>query len=180
MQRRSFLVFGAAAGSFGSRVLGGAAVGAMAAAGPAVAQARGPVTNLPLPRFVSLKSREGNARRGPSMAHRIDWVFTRRDMPLRVTGEYEHWRRVEDIEGVGGWMHHALLSGTRTAIVTRDLAALRIQADPRAPVIAYLEAGVIGRVLRADDGWCRLRADGLRGWTELGALWGVERHERIG
>ncbi|CAN0603746.1 unnamed protein product, partial [Ectocarpus sp. 12 AP-2014] len=36
---------------------------------------RGKVTNLPIPRFVSLKAEEGNARRGPSLSHRIDWVF---------------------------------------------------------------------------------------------------------
>ena len=39
--------------------------------------ARGAVTNLPLPRYVSLKTGEGNARRGPGSTHRIDWVFTR-------------------------------------------------------------------------------------------------------
>jgi SH3-like domain-containing protein len=61
------------------------------AAGPAWAEDRGPVTNLPLPRFVSLKASEGNVRRGPSLTHRIDWVFTRRDMPLEITAEHGHW-----------------------------------------------------------------------------------------
>ncbi|HCB53418.1 MAG TPA: hypothetical protein DEP41_06205, partial [Rhodobacter sp.] len=36
----------------------------------------GQVTSFPLPRYVSLKSREGNARRGPSLTHRIDWIFS--------------------------------------------------------------------------------------------------------
>ena len=44
----------------------------------------GCVTNLPLPRFVSLKGSEGNARRGPGLTHRIDWVFTRAGMPLML------------------------------------------------------------------------------------------------
>ena len=71
----------------------------------------GPVTNLPLPRFVSLKASEANVRRGPSLDHRIDWVFRHRDMPLRVTAEFGHWRRVEDNEGQGGWIYYTLLSG---------------------------------------------------------------------
>ena len=58
---------------------------AFALAGGAVAQDRGQVTNLPMPRYVSLKAAEGNVRRGPSLTHRIDWVFQRRDMPLRIT-----------------------------------------------------------------------------------------------
>jgi SH3-like domain-containing protein len=66
---------------------------------------RGPVTGLPLPRYVSLKASEANVRRGPSLTHRIDWVFKRRDMPLRITAEFGHWRRVEDRDGAGGWVH---------------------------------------------------------------------------
>src|SRR5690606_30146215 len=108
-------------------------VAAVLAAALAAAQApaadrlssRGPVTNLPIPRFVSLKGSEGNARRGPSTAHRIDWVFVRRDMPLEVIGEYENWREVRDKDGATGWVHYTLLSGVRTVIVEQDLAALR-------------------------------------------------------
>ena len=74
-------------------------------AGTAVADQYGSVTNLPLPRYVSMKASEGNARRGPSLSHRIDWVFKRRHMPLRITAEHGHWRRVEDRDGMGGWVH---------------------------------------------------------------------------
>ena len=81
-----------------------AAVVLVALASSVGAAERGPVTNLPMPRYVSLKADEGNARRGPSLSHRIDWVFTRRDMPLEVTAEYGHWRRVQDRDGQGGWV----------------------------------------------------------------------------
>ena len=40
-----------------------------------IAAERGPVTNLLMPRYVSLKATEANARRGPSLSHRIDWIF---------------------------------------------------------------------------------------------------------
>lgn len=139
----------------------------------------GPVTGLPLPRFVSLKSGEGNARRGPGMTHRVDWVFRRRGMPLRVTAEFEHWRRVEDAEGLGGWMHHSLLSGVRTVLVVDDMTALRLQADERAPVTAWLEAGVVARVLSCGPEWCRLDAERLRGWAPRAALWGVDAAETL-
>jgi SH3-like domain-containing protein len=116
----------------------------------------GCVTNLPLPRFVSLKGSEGNARRGPGLTHRIDWVFTRAGMPLRITAEYENWRRVEDAEGAGGWVHYSLLSGVRTVLVTLDMAELRDAPDTDAPVVAQAELGVIGRVLECNTAWCRV------------------------
>jgi SH3-like domain-containing protein len=155
-----------------------AAVAVQPAAAPAAPETRrGPETGLPLPRYVSLKTSEGRARRGPNRTHRIDWVFARRDMPLRVTAEFEHWRRVEDHEGQGGWMHHALLSGVRTVLVTEDLAAMRAMPQPGAPEVAYLQAGVVARVLRCEPDWCRLGVDGHRGWVGREALWGVEPHE---
>ena len=134
---------------------------------------RGCVTNLPLPRFVSLKGSEGNARRGPGLTHRIDWVFTRAGMPLRVTAEYENWRRVEDHEGAGGWVHFALLSGARTALVTLDMAEIRAAPDASATVIAQAELGVIGRLVECRPGWCRLVVEGTRGWISTSAIWGV-------
>ncbi len=137
------------------------------------AQDRGPVTNLPMPRFVSLKAAEGNVRRGPSLTHRIDWVFKRRDMPLEITAEYGHWRRVRDRDGQGGWVHYSLLSGARTVIIEEDLLALYSKPDPAASINAHLEMGVVARLGKCGPKWCRLTADGQRGWAKKAALWGV-------
>lgn len=140
---------------------------------------RGSVTSLPLPRFVSLKTGEGNARRGPGLTHRIDWVFTRAGMPLRITAEYEHWRRVEDAEGAGGWVHYSLLSGVRSVLVLRDMAEFRQLPDPNADVLFQAEMGVIGKVVECRGGWCRVSVDGDKGWVEEAALWGVDPGEQI-
>ena len=138
---------------------------------------RGAVTNLPIPRFVSMKAAEGNVRRGPSLSHRIDWVFKRRDMPLEITGEYGHWRRVRDRDGAGGWIHYSLLSGARTVLVETEMLDLHVRPDPRTPVAARLEQGVVARLGRCDESWCRLSSGGFRGWAPKTALWGVAPEE---
>jgi len=147
---------------------------AVLAAAAAVAEERGPVTNLPIPRFVSLKADEAYVRRVPGTDHRVDWVFTRRDMPLQVVGEFANWRRVVDRDGAGGWVHYTLLSGVRSVIVDVDLTPLRTRPEPGADVNAYLEAGVIARLDTCQGGWCRLVAGGRRGWAEAAALWGLD------
>lgn len=141
------------------------------------AQDRGPVTNLPLPRYVSLKASEGNVRRGPSLTHRIDWVFKRKDVPLEITAEHGHWRRVRDRDGVGGWIHYSLLSGARTAIIEHDMLELLSQPDQQSMVVARLEMGVIARVMKCSQTWCRLSAAGYKGWAPKARLWGVEPDE---
>ncbi|WP_390923778.1 SH3 domain-containing protein [Parasedimentitalea psychrophila] len=149
----------------------------LSAGNPAPEHPRGSVTNLPLPRFVSMKASEGNVRRGPSLTHRIDWVFKRRDMPLEITAEYGHWRRVRDRDGVGGWVHYALLSGTRTVLIEEDMLTVRAQPNKNAPVTAAFELGVVARLGACSPNWCRISAGGYRGWVPKAKLWGVTPQE---
>lgn len=143
----------------------------------AAAEDRGPVTNLPMPRYVSMKASEGYARRGPSSTHRIDWVFVRRNMPLRVVGEYGHWRRVQDREGAGGWMHYSLLSGNRTVIVEPTELDLRKRPAADAAITAKLTQGVVAWLGECAEGWCMVEVEDSEGWVEQVELWGVEPGE---
>lgn len=143
----------------------------------AQAAERGPETNLPLPRYVSLKASEANVRRGPSKGHRIDWVYQRRDLPLQVTAEHGHWRRVRDRDGAGGWVHYTLLSGVRTVLVEQDLVPIYDRPDDRSPIAARLQLGVIARLGKCSIEWCELEAGGYDGWARKTALWGVEAAE---
>jgi len=159
--------------SCGERILALVIVAAALTTGPALAEERGSVTNLPVPRFVSLKATEGNVRRGPSLTHRVDWVFTRRDMPLEITAEYGHWRRVRDRDGAGGWVHYSLLSGVRTVIVDEPMLELHLRPDIATQVTAQLEVGVVARLGDCDETWCHLTADGYKGWAPKSKIWGV-------
>lgn len=152
-----------------------AAFGIVASAQESVAV--GPETNLPIPRFVSLKANESNVRRGPSLSHRIDWVFQRKSMPLQVVAEYGHWRKVTDRDGQGGWVHYTMLSGVRTVLVETDMLPLLAQPNTDAIENAVLEEGVIARLGECGPEWCRLNADGYRGWARKDVLWGVRADE---
>lgn len=154
-----------------------ATLAAIAIAGAVWAADRGPVTNLPLPRYVSLKASEANVRRGPSLTHRIDWVYKRRDMPLEITAEHGHWRRVRDRDGMGGWVHYSLLSGVRTVLIEADLLDIYAAPDPQSRVNARLEAGVIARLGDCTLGWCEVSSGGHSGWAPKPALWGVAEDE---
>ncbi|MCA0042700.1 SH3 domain-containing protein [Celeribacter litoreus] len=139
--------------------------------------ARGPVTNLPLPRYVSLKASEANIRRGPSLSHRIDWVFTRPGYPLEVIAEFGHWRRVRDIDAATGWVHFSLISGVRTALVTEETIDLFSRADTTSRLVAQAEQNAILRVLECDISWCRVSAEGYKGWVLKSGIWGVRSDE---
>jgi SH3-like domain-containing protein len=100
-------------------------------------------------------------------------------MPLRVTAEHENWRRVEDVEGLGGWVHYSLLSGVRSVLVTADLTEFYDTPDLRARVAFQAEQGVIGRLLECLPDWCRVNLQGQKGWAPKEALWGVAPGEVV-
>ena len=62
----------------------------------------GPVSKLPLPRFVSLKSDRVNLHEGPSKEHRTLWVYERAGLPVEITAEFEIWRKIRDLRGRRG------------------------------------------------------------------------------
>ena len=138
---------------------------------------KGQVTNLPIPRYVSLKVKEANARRGPSLSHKIDWIYKRQNMPLEIYAEYENWRRVRDFEGLGGWVHYTLLSGTRYVLVKNELLEMRLLPSIDAQVIAKVPQHNIATLDRCNKDWCRIIDDGYKGWVPKNGIWGVYENE---
>ena len=138
---------------------------------------KGQVTNLPIPRYVSLKVKEANARRGPSLSHKIDWIYKRQNMPLEIYAEYENWRRVRDFEGLGGWVHYTLLSGTRYVLVKNELLEMRLLPSIDAQVIAKVPQHNIATLDKCNKDWCRIIDDGYKGWVPKNGIWGVYENE---
>jgi SH3-like domain-containing protein len=131
-------------------------------------------SKLPVPRFVSLKSGEVNARNGPGEDHRILWVWRVKGLPLKVIAETREWRRVEDPDGGKAWVKLQMVDGRRTVIrkTAGDLALLA-EPKPGARVTAYLRAGAVATQTRNEKGWSRLKVGGASGWAPEGEVWGA-------
>lgn len=149
----------------------------VAAISPALGQGRGDA--LPVPRYVSLKSDEVNVRTGPGVQYPVEWVFRRRHMPLEVVQDFDQWRKVRDIEGAEGWVHHSVISGKRYGLITGEIRSLRRRPEPGAADVAQLEPGVIAQILECQGRFCRLEAGGIKGWLARSEFWGVYPNETI-
>ncbi|MDI1284083.1 MAG: SH3 domain-containing protein [Reyranella sp.] len=103
-------------------------------------------SGLPIPRFVSLKSDEVNVRAGPGPRYPVDWVFTRKTMPVEIVAEYENWRKVRDWQGTSGWVLQSLLTGKRGFVVaSKDINVCRTPAAS-AEIVAKFESEVVGEI----------------------------------
>jgi SH3-like domain-containing protein len=141
-------------------------------------------TQLPLPRFVSLKSDKVNVRKGPSTDQAIVWIFSRAGLPVEVIAESDNWRRVRDSEGADGWVFHSLLSARRTVLVTpwakgEESVPLYPSKSTGSRAVAALQSGVLGSVLECDGEWCQVSVDDYSGYVQQDKLWGVYRGEEV-
>ena len=154
-------------------IVGGLALGFASVAPGARARRLGPVTKLPLPRFVSLRSSEVNARRGPGLHYPRDWVFQRAGLPVRVIAEHGGWLRIQDSDEAGGWVYHSLISGRRTVLVTAPEVVLRRRPDETARPTAELRRGVVANLESCAKDWCEIGVGKVEGWAPAQTIWGV-------
>ena len=132
-----------------------------------------------VPRFASLRSDEVNLRAGPGKQYPVDWVFTRRALPVEITADYGQWRKIRDIDGSEGWAHQSLLSARRRVIISGEIRTLLRAPEPGAAPVARAEPGVIARLLACRGVWCRVEIERYTGWLERRHVWGVYADEVI-
>jgi SH3-like domain-containing protein len=135
--------------------------------------------NLPVPRFVSLRSDKVNVRTGPGEQYPIDWVFTRKDMPVEIVAEFNHWHRIRDVEGTEGWVQERMVTGKRAVIVRGQQRALRERPSADAVITARAEPGVIAKLIECQPAWCRIEVAGVGGWLKREEIWGVYPQEVV-
>ncbi|WP_394998620.1 SH3 domain-containing protein [Sphingomonas sp.] len=132
------------------------------------------------PYWASIASGQAMMRTGPGRNYPGTWLYQRRDLPIRVVQVYNHWRKIEDPGGQQGWMLVTMLSDKRSAIVRpgarRDL---HNRPDGTSHVAYKAEPGVVGRIAKCRDGWCRMTIAKREGFVRISDLWGLSDGESV-
>ncbi|ANY20753.1 Bacterial SH3 domain protein [Tsuneonella dongtanensis] len=127
-----------------------------------------------MPYWATIKAETLNMRAGPGRDFPIRWVYKREGLPLKVIRVHEGWRLVRDPAGDEGWVTANLLSAERGGLVVGDgLAAIRTGGSDSAKVKWNAEPGVVVALGECESGWCKVNADGRRGFMRADRLWGA-------
>jgi SH3-like domain-containing protein len=138
-------------------------------------------TNLPVPRFVSLKSNSAMMRTGPDdRRFPIQWEYKRRGLPMEIMREYGIWRQVRDPDGTIGWMNKSLLQGDRTGFVTGSVRTLYTSPDLQSRVAWRIASGAVVTITLCENVWCRVSNAGRSGYILRNQIWGTYPNEPIG
>jgi len=128
-----------------------------------------------VPYWVSLRNSETNMRVGPGRDYRINWIYLRAGLPLKVLREMGGWVLVEDPDGARGWMLTQFVSRkAHTAIVHDAVAEIHENRDGSGRLMWRAEPGVIARLIGdCNSGWCKVDIDGRQGYVPETGLWGA-------
>ena len=125
------------------------------------------------PYWASIAADEARMRVGPSLDYPSNWIYQRRDMPVKVVQVLGNWRKIQDPDGTQGWMHVRLLSDTATAMVMDVAADIRQERSETGALLYRAAQGVVGRVSDCAEGWCRFDVSGKRGYIRAASIWGA-------
>lgn len=142
--------------------------------------ASAPAQETKTPYWASISSGKAMTRTGPGRTYPGLWLYQRRDLPVRVLKVYDNWRLIEDPDGQKGWMLVSLMSGNRTFMIKPgEPRPIHEKASSDSRIAYRAEAGVVGRIEKCDDGWCRVTIGKKRGWVAQDNVYGTEENERI-
>lgn len=131
-----------------------------------------------VPYWATMRFDEVNMRVGPSQEYKIDWVYKRRGLPVKVIRLREGWRLIEDHEGTQGWVAASQLS-PKLGVLVIGSGAVELRAEPVASSAVRWRAqpGVIGELLRCRETYCEVDVAGRSGWAPMDRLWGAGEME---
>jgi len=131
-----------------------------------------------VPRFAIVKSNQVNARAGPGTTYPIEWVFVSKGEPIKIVAEFEQWRKVEDVENKGGWVHSSVLSPKRSVVIMgNNIQKLFARDETNSRIVAKLEPGLRCVLDKCKNHWCKIKCDGYKGWIEASNIWGILKVE---
>ena len=138
----------------------------------------GPVTNLELPRYVSLKSDEVNLRVGPSINYPIQIKYIQINLPVEIIDEFDVWRKVKDHKNNIGWLHKSLIKGERFVLIKgKKEISKKIYNRPNGQVIGIVGDNNIFNLDACLINWCYVSHKDLKGWISKEFIWGVYERE---
>ena len=121
--------------------------------------------------------RQVRLRKGPSRDHPIDWVYKLKGLPLKIISEFDDWRKVEDFDGVNGWIHRSQLSRKRVVQVISSNSEIKSKPNNDSDILALAETGVLLNLERCDEIWCRVSTQNIKGWILRDNLFGILENE---
>ena len=128
-------------------------------------------------RFVSIKAKEANIRKGPDTIYPISFTIQNQYLPVKSHTKRGNWSLIEMRDKRMGWVKTSFLSREQYVITikTQKLCRLPGITDKSCQPIKTLRERTNLKLIKCGVEWCRVELNKkTRGWLRKNLIWGVE------
>ncbi len=122
--------------------------------------------------FLMLKYNKVNVRFGPSKDDQIKFIYSKKNLPLKVIDKKENFRKIIDHKKNSGWIHISQLKSVKSLIILENKIIYKKNTRYSKP-IAELEQGKLVLIRKCKLNWCKVDANQFTGWLNTDNVWGI-------
>ena len=122
--------------------------------------------------YLILKNNEVNVRYGPGFDYPINYVYKKKNLPIKVIDKKENFRRIIDFKKNSGWIHISQLKKGKSLILLEDQILFSSPTKYSKPIIKIAKGRLL-LVKKCKKKWCRVKTQNYLGWIKTNYIWGA-------
>ena len=122
--------------------------------------------------YLILKNNKVNVRYGPGFNYQIKYIYTKRNLPIKVIDKKENFRRIIDFKKNSGWIHISQLKKGKSIILLKDQMLFSKPTRYSKPIIK-ISKGRLLLVKKCKKKWCKVKTEDYLGWIITNNIWGT-------
>ena len=95
--------------------------------------------------YLILKNNEVNVRYGPGFDYPINYVYKKKNLPIKVIDKKENFRRIIDFKKNSGWIHISQLKKGKSLILLEDQILFSKPTRYSKPIIKIAKGRLLDR-----------------------------------
>ena len=127
------------------------------------------------PKYASIKKNEANVRYNASFEADIKFIYKKKNLPILIIDEKDNWRKIVDVDNKWGWIHTSMISNKKTFINQKEQNLLKYKNNSEI-ITAIVNEGVVGKIIRCEVKFCKVKINYFKGWIEKKYLWGIKKN----
>ena len=122
--------------------------------------------------YLILKNNKVNVRYGPGFNYQIKYIYTKKNLPIKVIDKKENFRRIIDFKKNSGWIHISQLKKGKSLILLKDQMLFSKPTRYSKPIIK-ISKGRLLLVKKCKKKWCKVKTENYLGWIITNNIWGT-------
>ena len=122
--------------------------------------------------YLILKNNKVNVRYGPGFDYPINFIYKKKNFPVKVIDKKENFRRIIDFKKNSGWIHTSQLKKGKSFILLKNQILFSKPTKYSKPMLK-ISKGRLLLVKKCKKNWCKVKTENYLGWVITNNIWGT-------